>query len=77
MAADAGSRPVAEFLASLDDENPDAKLQAAEIYPANRALLGLDCESKQAGAVSLWAQLPDQYRERGACRYRGHPSQNV
>ena len=59
------TRAVAEFLAGLDDEEPDRRPQAAEGDLAERSLLGVDGQGQQACAVRLRAQLPDRHRERG------------
>ena len=65
------TRAVAEFLASLDDEDPECRSQAAKGDLAGGPVLGLDGEGQQARAVRLRAQLPDRHRERSHRRCRG------
>jgi hypothetical protein len=66
------TRAAAEFLAGLDDEDPDADPQTAEVDIAERSLFGLDSQGQQAGAVRLRAQLSHRHRECGDRRCRGH-----
>ena len=72
------TRAVAEYLAALDEAaepNPDRKVP--KVISPFRSLFGVDGQGQQAGAVRLWAQLSDRYRERRHRRCRGNAGQNL
>ena len=71
------TRAAAEFLAGLDDEDPDAKRKPPKLISPEPPMLGLDGQGQQAGAVRLTGSTTYRHRARDHCRRRAHASAHL